>query len=307
MELFHASNEEKRPSGSGDQIKSPRKISRRSLLKGAAVFGAAKALSQMGVEEAEAKGERDISNAGRVKEEARKASILIEGADPVRFLESRYLVSALYYSDRFLRKLSRGEGVSDVSEEIIAQIAGKVTSGLREQFMSYLGRKFAAEVRNGQPKNPSPPLIDFIYGRGQNHPDAIDLFIEEGALVYTMRSGIAVLADRGWKKDNSFSTSSLKGGNTVIVYAPDTKEFYRYCHLRDVLVKAGEFVMAGQTIGSVGHSGSNASKPGRGKHLHLEINRYYEREKEMRPLFEAELKNMVEQAKRKHRMFVGAD
>jgi murein DD-endopeptidase MepM/ murein hydrolase activator NlpD len=60
------------------------------------------------------------------------------------------------------------------------------------------------------------------------------------------------------------------------VFDPDHDRFYRYCHMSTVQVSAGDLVAAGQTVGSVGHSGLNASQPGHGRHLHFETNEYLE-------------------------------
>ena len=70
------------------------------------------------------------------------------------------------------------------------------------------------------------------------------------------------------------STSSWKGGNTVVVYSPHEQCFYRYCHLETVECRAGQMVKSGEKIGTVGHTGLNASMPGHGRHLHLERNSF---------------------------------
>jgi len=87
---------------------------------------------------------------------------------------------------------------------------------------------------------------------------------------------MVVLADREWNPANLFSTTSRKGGNAVIVFDPDHDRFYRYCHMSTVQVSPGELVSASQIVGSVGHSGLNASQPGHGHHLHFETNEYLE-------------------------------
>jgi murein DD-endopeptidase MepM/ murein hydrolase activator NlpD len=108
----------------------------------------------------------------------------------------------------------------------------------------------------------------------RTHQDAIDLFAPEGSTVYAVSRGIVILAENGWSADDPFSTSSRKGGNTVIVFAPDQDRFYRFCHLSAVLVSPGGLVAAGKAVGRVGHSGLNASRGGHGRHLHFEMNEY---------------------------------
>jgi murein DD-endopeptidase MepM/ murein hydrolase activator NlpD len=113
-------------------------------------------------------------------------------------------------------------------------------------------------------------------GGSGSHRYAIDLFAHEGAPVYAVSRGMVVLADRNWNPASLFSTTSRKGGNAVIVFDPDRDRFYRYCHMSTVQVAAGAPVAAGQVIGSVGHSGLNAARPGHGGHLHFETNEYLE-------------------------------
>jgi murein DD-endopeptidase MepM/ murein hydrolase activator NlpD len=61
---------------------------------------------------------------------------------------------------------------------------------------------------------------------------------------------------------------SRRAGNGIILFDPGSGGYHYLIHLqRGVLVRAGDVVRAGQTIGRVGHSG-NASQPGHGKHLH---------------------------------------
>ncbi|MFA6355423.1 MAG: M23 family metallopeptidase, partial [Candidatus Paceibacterota bacterium] len=117
----------------------------------------------------------------------------------------------------------------------------------------------------------------------KNHQDAIDLFIDEKSPISPMASGLVVLAENGWNKENDLSTSSAKGGNTVIIFNPINKSFYRYEHMQDVFIKTGEVVDTNVVIGTVGHTGLNASIPGHGGHLHLEVNTYSSEHNHMKP------------------------
>jgi murein DD-endopeptidase MepM/ murein hydrolase activator NlpD len=110
--------------------------------------------------------------------------------------------------------------------------------------------------------------------RRQPHPYVLDLFVAEGSVVHSVERGIVILAEGGWKEEDPFSTSSMRGGNTVIVFSPDHARFYRYCHLEAVTVAAGMPVEAGDDIGQVGHTGFNASRKGHGRHLHFEVNEF---------------------------------
>ena len=82
------------------------------------------------------------------------------------------------------------------------------------------------------------------------------------------------MAEDTWSPRDPFSTTSGRGGNCVIVFAPAGRRFYRYCHLLEVAVEPGEFVQAGGVIGRVGSTGRDASLPGHGRHLHFEVNQY---------------------------------
>lgn len=56
-------------------------------------------------------------------------------------------------------------------------------------------------------------------------------------------------------------------GNLVIIRHPDGTETY-YAHQRDLAVRAGQSVVAGETIGTVGSTGRST-----GPHLHFELRR----------------------------------
>lgn len=109
-----------------------------------------------------------------------------------------------------------------------------------------------------------------------------------------MGSGIVVLAETGWQEEDEVSTSSTKGGNTVIVYNYLTKEFSRYAHLDEVSLEPGQLVMPGDKVGTVGHTGTNACKPGHGGHLHFEINAYNSDKKTNESVLAPQLKERIE-------------
>jgi murein DD-endopeptidase MepM/ murein hydrolase activator NlpD len=210
----------------------------------------------------------------QVTGEVAKSRSILEDLNPDNLLASPYLVSAIYYHDGFLNDFPVDRSSAAPERRIIGQISNLVTAECRARFMQLLHEMWAQPNPPG-PEPPSQPVAYSKIGGGtRTHRYAIDLFAPEGAPVYAVSRGIVVLADGDWDPANLFSTSSRKGGNAVIVFDPDHNRFYRYCHLSAVQVSAGEVVTANQVVGSVGHTGLNASQPGHGRHLHFETNEY---------------------------------
>jgi len=194
-------------------------------------------------------------------------------------IKNPYLVSALYYSEECLNTLDLDPGSPS---EIILRIYPLITRAFRERYLQRLHadilKRIITENQTGEiiSSTESSPLDSISAGANlrDNHQDAIDLFVEEGSPIRSMSGGIVVLSENGWEKDDQLSTSSTRGGNTVIVFNPQNQSFYRYAHMKETKVVTGAIVSAGEEIGVVGNSGINASKAGHGKHLHLEINNY---------------------------------
>ncbi|HUE22122.1 MAG TPA: M23 family metallopeptidase, partial [Bryobacteraceae bacterium] len=165
---------------------------------------------------------------------------------------------------------------ADPERRIIGQIGNMLSPEGKARFVRLLHEVWAQSGPAGAERSAEPVAYSASGGGGRSHKYAIDLFASEGAAVYSVSRGIVILADRDWSPDSLFSTTSRKGGNAVIVFDPDRDRFYRYCHMSTVQVSAGDLVAAGQIVGSVGHSGLNASQPGHGHHLHFETNEYLE-------------------------------
>lgn len=213
----------------------------------------------------------------RVVEEIQQARDILRTNDPSKFIHNRFVVSALYYSDRFLAEGLRSLGAEEIlTNRVLMGIRDFVTPELRKKYTDYLSGLFSNATDAGEYSSQVLPLEKIDFGRGENHSDAIDLFTPEGAPVFSISDGVVVLAENGWKQDDQLSTASFKDGNAVIIFSPQDKEFYRYCHLRETRLQAGMIVRAHDEIGIVGHTGKNASQPGHGNHLHLEINAFDE-------------------------------
>jgi len=195
------------------------------------------------------------------------------------YLKSKYITSAFYYSDSFLNKVlpelvkkypkfKSYNIVNDINE--IRQLRPK----LRQEYINMLLEKcenlsldFVKIVK---------PLTELKMGTGMNHLDAVDYFIEEGSPIFSINAGVVVAIEESWSKENIGNNISEKGGNFVIIFNPKTREFSRYCHMESASknIEVGQVISAGIEIGTVGHTGLNASKKGHGNHLHIEINKF---------------------------------
>lgn len=105
--------------------------------------------------------------------------------------------------------------------------------------------------------------------------EALDIFAQEGSLVYSPLNGIVIASGDFWKgrydKDLVYKGGGLtpKAGNAIVIYNPEEHGYMWIAHLQEgLLVKTGDIVTRGQILGKVGNSGS-ASKPGHGKHVHV--------------------------------------
>ena len=208
------------------------------------------------------------------------------------------MVSTLYYSENAVEKMAPPH--KSRNEQIVWNLYPLITTEFRKKYIENL-KKITAEKNNGNwtandARKQSLPLRIINTGKNpsENHQDAIDLFIKEGSPIYSMSRGIVVLAENNWRRDNDLSTSSVKGGNAVIVFCPEDESFYRYAHMERTKVSVGTFVGSGEEIGIVGNTGINASKPGHGEHLHLEVNRYNSNGGLMMPQNIFELKRKLE-------------
>ncbi len=214
-------------------------------------------------------------NEARIALEVAKAQSIARSLTPANFLDSPYLVSAIYYHDGLLDTFNPNQADADPADRIIAHIVRGFTSRTKSSYIDLLRACCACSDSELGPGRFIKP-VDFApvaHGRGV-HPYAIDLFAPEGSPVLSATRGLTVLAESGWAPNAYFSTSTVRGGNTVIVFDPDGVRFLRYAHLEKSLVIPGVFVEIGDVLGVIGHTGFNASRPGHGRHLHFEINEY---------------------------------
>ena len=206
----------------------------------------------------------------QVTEEVAKAKQILDNLDTNNLFASPYLVSAIYYHDGLLNGFPVDRSSADPERRIIGQIGNMLSPESKARFMQLLHEVWARSDPAGPERSAEPVVYSASGGGRRSHLYAIDLFAPEGAAVYAVSRGMVVLTDRDWDPASLFSTTSRKGGNTVIVFDPDHDRFYRYCHMSTVEATAGELVTAGQIVGSAGHSGLNASRARHGQHLHFE-------------------------------------
>ena len=214
----------------------------------------------------------------RIRQEVEQATSALLLLDPANLLANPHVVQAMYFHDGFLQNSLSDKAQADPSLRIAASVGRKVTPEVKARFLQMLREVYAEELSSLTPDEtvsaPVPVLEPSGRARRFTHTDAVDLFAAEGTPVAAAASGVVILAQSGWVPDDPFSTSSAKGGNTVIVFNPARSRFYRYAHLETVQVNPGTLVEAGQTLGTVGHTGRNAALPGHGRHLHFEINQF---------------------------------
>ena len=220
---------------------------------------------------------------------------------------SAYVPATFYYHDGFLSDFADDKPDADPGRRIVSRIQREITPSLRTSYVGLLLQywcenavapdaptpAFVAPVpyENKPPGPPPKSTRRRRWARASTHENALDLFIDEGTPVVSATRGVVVVADGRWDPQSPFSTTSQKGGNTVIVFDPDCERFYRYAHLETVTVTRGQIVAAGDRIGSVGHTGLNASRPKHGRHLHFEANQF--EDGKMRPLKNSELWALV--------------
>jgi murein DD-endopeptidase MepM/ murein hydrolase activator NlpD len=235
----------------------------------------------------------------RVQAEIRKADASLARMDAAALFDSPYLVSAIFYRDGFLSRYPADKLDGDPARRIISHLSRQLTPARKQEFIARLkGRYGWRDVSPPRPgivqpvpykASPRPPRTR------RTHQNALDLFAREGTPVRSAAGGVVLLAENGWNEQDPFSTSSHAGGNTVITFEPATGRFYRYCHLETAGVAAGQEVEPGQVLGSVGHSGLNASRPRHGGHLHFEMNQWTG--EEMRVLVARDLWDLLRLAK----------
>jgi murein DD-endopeptidase MepM/ murein hydrolase activator NlpD len=277
--------------------------SRRAFIKKIGVLGASAFISPlvgaMG-ESSSGESENDPKYESYITDEINEIKDIITNNNYEKILSNPYLAYTLYYSQEFLDTISNVKNQRHVYEKITGKILPFITPEFRKSAMLYFEKKTKDEENSENKKiltNEVVPLKNFRFGEGKGHKNAIDLFTKELSPVFSMGGGLVLIAENGWSPDNELSTSTMLGGNTVVVYNYLTKEFYRYAHLNEARVKSGKLITEGEKLGSVGHSGANAVLLGHGEHLHFEINKYLYDKNINQPISSEILKERLEKLK----------
>lgn len=95
------------------------------------------------------------------------------------------------------------------------------------------------------------------------HPyNAVDIANKCGTSIYATAAGEVIIAkSAGWNGGAGLYVKIQHPNGTATLYA----------HMSEVLIKAGESVVKGQTIGLIGHTGRTRPKGPAGCHLHFSI------------------------------------
>lgn len=113
-----------------------------------------------------------------------------------------------------------------------------------------------------QAKKGSHPAHDiFMKDKDQ---DCRDDRTGEYVPVLSASDGIVIATENGWQ-----AGSEYRGGNYIWIYDTTTGGLWYYAHQREIYVKTGQIVRAGQKIALVGRTGFNAAMPRSDTHLHM--------------------------------------
>ena len=122
---------------------------------------------------------------------------------------------------------------------------------------------------------------DFFDGNRHGGHPAYDIFIKDknrdslddktkkSVNLVAMTDMLVLSINTGWEKP-----SKIRGGNYIWLINPREKKLFYYAHLKDILVKPGEFINKGGVLGSVGRTGYLANKKTSPTHVHLMVLEY---------------------------------
>jgi hypothetical protein len=108
---------------------------------------------------------------------------------------------------------------------------------------------------------PHPAVDIFVHDRGQRMVDD-----RTGRPIHAVSAfeGLVLSAQPAWKPGDPW-----RGGVYCYVMEPASGRIAYYAHLKEVYVKPGQWLRAGEAVGEVGRSGTNALKRRSETHLHF--------------------------------------
>lgn len=101
----------------------------------------------------------------------------------------------------------------------------------------------------------------FVNDEGQ---DALDDETGKPVEIVAYASGIIVAVNTTWEYP-----SDIRSGKYIWIFSPALDQYCYYVHLSGLLVKPGDIVKAGQTVGLLGRTGKNAYPKRSPTHLHF--------------------------------------
>ena len=113
-----------------------------------------------------------------------------------------------------------------------------------------------------QTKKGSHPAHD-IFMKDKNQ-DCRDDRTGDYIAVLSVSDGVVIGTENNWR-----TGSEYRGGNYIWIYDTTTGGLWYYAHQREIYVKTGQIVKAGQKIALVGRTGFNAAMPRSDTHLHM--------------------------------------
>jgi murein DD-endopeptidase MepM/ murein hydrolase activator NlpD len=106
-----------------------------------------------------------------------------------------------------------------------------------------------------------------------SNQDCKDEITEKYVNILSFSGGVVVATERIWNVN-----SKLRGGKYIWIFDPSSNSLFYYAHCSNTLVTAGQIILPGQIIATVGRSGLNAFKKRSPTHLHfsqLRFDDYY--------------------------------
>jgi hypothetical protein len=157
-----------------------------------------------------------------------------------------------YFSESGGVESTEDEWVFPLEGYTASSIGGKNGSGYKPKGYDY----FDGNNHGGHPAHDI-----FIMDKDQ---DDLDDYTVQPVNILSVTNGVVIACEPDWE-----AGSDLRGGKYIYVYDPLSEGFFYYAHNRNIFVKPGDLVKAGQIIAECGRTGLNAYKRRSPTHLHL--------------------------------------